>query len=400
MRNKRKRNSVASFVQYLDPSSNSAIPSSPRHNLSAYHPHLEISTLDTPSFSEYNSLITHCLVHPSQFPPNLVKYWRHRFSLFSLYSQGCLLDQQSWYSVTPECVAYRIAKRCATDGVVVDLFAGAGGNAIQFAMTCARVIAIEKDELKMRLAKWNAKVYGVDDRILFICGDSIQFLNKLIQWRSRSNENKSNKNENANPEQAELVKQNDDDDDDDDDDDQKEANDDVWNGITSADLENVQVVFLSPPWGGVDYAQPLLSTINTATTADQINSSTNYYNPQSSSLYHLSSIQPIHGNKLFKIVHSAFNTPNIAYYLPRNTNLASLSNLSDHVFEFEQQAKEKEFSPNSASQMQESNQTLDNRIKVKVEYQYVNYGAKLSSLTAYYGRLANDWNDELDDWRR
>ncbi len=95
-------------------------------NLSAYHPDLCPSEHSPASLAQYRSLLPHCLVHPSTFPPNMRKYWRHRFSLFSLYSSGCLLDEQSWYSVTPESVAFRIAKRCATDKTVVDLFAGQG----------------------------------------------------------------------------------------------------------------------------------------------------------------------------------------------------------------------------------------------------------------------------------
>ena len=50
-------------------------------------------------------------------------------------------DMQSlcWcrYSATPECIAQHHAKRCACD-VIVDAFAGVGGNAIQFAHTCNR----------------------------------------------------------------------------------------------------------------------------------------------------------------------------------------------------------------------------------------------------------------------
>ena len=41
------------------------------------------------------------------------------------------------YSATPECIAQHHAKRCACD-VIVDAFAGVGGNAIQFAHTCNR----------------------------------------------------------------------------------------------------------------------------------------------------------------------------------------------------------------------------------------------------------------------
>src|SRR5258705_9781130 len=62
-----------------------------------------------------------------------------RYRYFSLYSTppGCLLDEEGWYSVTPELVANQIADRCRCD-TVLDAFCGVGGNAIAFAKTCQR----------------------------------------------------------------------------------------------------------------------------------------------------------------------------------------------------------------------------------------------------------------------
>ena len=53
----------------------------------------------------------------------------------------------------------------------MDAFAGVGGNAIQFALTCDRVIAVELSAQRLAIAKHNAEVYGVADKIHFICGD-------------------------------------------------------------------------------------------------------------------------------------------------------------------------------------------------------------------------------------
>ncbi len=61
--------------------------------------------------------------------------------------------------------------RCS---VIVDAFAGVGGNAIQFALTCDRVIAVELCAQRLELAKHNAEVYGVAHKINFICGDFLQ----------------------------------------------------------------------------------------------------------------------------------------------------------------------------------------------------------------------------------
>ena len=54
-----------------------------------------------------------------------------------MYSSGCLLDEEGWYSVTPEAIATQIAERCRC-GTIVDAFCGVGGNAIAFAQTCER----------------------------------------------------------------------------------------------------------------------------------------------------------------------------------------------------------------------------------------------------------------------
>ncbi|XP_071037645.1 trimethylguanosine synthase isoform X2 [Parasteatoda tepidariorum] len=102
--------------------------------------------------------------------PAYKKYWSQRYRLFSLFDEGIKLDEESWFSVTPEKIAAHIAERCSCD-IIVDAFCGAGGNSIQFAQTCYHVIAIDIDPKKIELAKNNAKVYGVDQHIDFIVGD-------------------------------------------------------------------------------------------------------------------------------------------------------------------------------------------------------------------------------------
>ncbi|XP_050097191.1 uncharacterized protein LOC126578548 [Anopheles aquasalis] len=104
---------------------------------------------------------------------SLLKYWYKRFSLFSLFDVGIRLDRESWFSVTPEKVAAHTAERCRSD-LIVDAFCGCGGNTIQFAFTCQKVLAIDIDPRKIEMAKHNATVYGVADRIEFITGDFVQ----------------------------------------------------------------------------------------------------------------------------------------------------------------------------------------------------------------------------------
>merc|ERR1740129_2322434 len=76
--------------------------------------------------------------------PHIKKYWAQRYRLFSKFDEGIKLDEEGWYSVTPEKIAEHIAERCRCD-VIVDGFCGVGGNSIQFAFTCERVIAIDID---------------------------------------------------------------------------------------------------------------------------------------------------------------------------------------------------------------------------------------------------------------
>ncbi|KAL7002490.1 hypothetical protein U1Q18_003643 [Sarracenia purpurea var. burkii] len=88
------------------------------------------------------------------------------------------MDEEGWFSVTPEPIARHHACRCGT-GIIVDCFAGVGGNAIQFAQRSKHVIAIDIDPKKIDYAQHNAAIYGVDDRIEFIRGDSFLLAPRL-----------------------------------------------------------------------------------------------------------------------------------------------------------------------------------------------------------------------------
>lgn len=66
--------------------------------------------------------------------------------------------------------------------ILVDMFAGAGGNTIAFALSerWSRIIAIEKDTATLACAQHNAEVYGVEPgAITWIHGDSFAYLKLL-----------------------------------------------------------------------------------------------------------------------------------------------------------------------------------------------------------------------------
>ena len=194
----------------------------------------------------------------------------------------------------------------------MDAFCGVGGNAIAFAQTCEHVIAVENDETRLRLARHNAAIYGVADRIEFILGDFIQFAETLA------------------------------------------GRDGVKSGGRVVD-----VVFLSPPWGGPSYLH---------------GSSRASPNPSSDASEHpeflLSDITPLHGSELFRLVERI--TPNIAYYLPRNTNLQEISDLVTDAEGSSAKGKGK-------ARM------------VEIEEEWM--GEKLKALTCYFGGLVRGQED-------
>lgn len=177
--------------------------------------------------------------------PKLAKYWAQRYRLFSRFDDGIKLDREGWFSVTPEKIAEHIAGRVSQSfkcDIIVDAFCGVGGNTIQFALTGKRVIAIDIDPVKIDLARNNAEVYGIADKVEFICGDFLLLASHL----------------------------------------------------------KADVVFLSPPWGGPDYATAETFDIRTMMSPD--------------------------GFKIFRLSQKITN--NIVYFLPRNADIDQVASLA------------------------------------------------------------------------
>ncbi|PON94201.1 RNA cap guanine-N2 methyltransferase [Trema orientale] len=170
------------------------------------------------------------------------KYWCQRYLLFSRYDDGIKMDAEGWFSVTPEPIARHHAFRCGS-GMIIDCFTGMGGNAIQFAQRSKHVTAVDIDPKKIEYAHHNAAVYGVDDQIDFIRGDFFLL--------------------------APMLK--------------------------------AETVFLSPPWGGPDYAKVETYDIKTM-------------------------LKPRDGYFLFNIAKKI--APRVVMFLPRNIDLNQLAELS------------------------------------------------------------------------
>lgn len=175
----------------------------------------------TPLCKHYDNL--------ASVPPSIQKYFHQRKSIFSFYDWDIRLTDTAWFGVTPEPVANQIAKDLSPSfssssqllpsqgreegGTIIDIFAGAGGNTIAFALSekWTRIIAIERDADTLACAQHNAEVYGVFEQITWVHGDSFEFLAML-------------------KETPELL-----------------------DPEVRVDVERT-VVFASPPWGGVGYA--------------------------------------------------------------------------------------------------------------------------------------------------
>ncbi|UZJ57070.1 hypothetical protein CBS101457_006390 [Exobasidium rhododendri] len=237
-------------------------------------------------------LARYALTKASQIPPAVRKYWKQRTDLFSYFDGTSetgmlpLLDEQSWFSVTPEPIAARISQRCRCS-VVLDAFCGAGGNAIQFAFTCDHVIAIDIDPVKLLLAKHNAEVYGVQEKITFLLGDWRDFVKDWTQTGRGTSPD--------------------------------EHRDSKWMGC---ERWKVDVIFLSPPWGGIDYWK--------AANADQVEDSPvgcHTSNGDSAyDFYPLSRLEPSGGRDMHQLAKTV--TQNICMYLPRTVDLEELASIA------------------------------------------------------------------------
>lgn len=190
--------------------------------------------------------------HPKEEVPD--KFWAQRRRLFARYDEGIRLDKESWYSVTPEAIADHIARKMAkaakalkggnnngiSEGaIVLDAFCGCGGNAVAFAKLpredISLVVCIDTDRSKLEMAAHNAELYGISrDRIIFIEADAV----RIMQYGYNNGSCIIN-NPTASVPQG-----------------KKDTEADSYK-IGGLELlpPHIDAVFLSPPWGGMDYCK-------------------------------------------------------------------------------------------------------------------------------------------------
>lgn len=114
----------------------------------------------------------------SSLPPEARPYWNSRYMSFLCWDDGIQTDWQGLYSVKPEVLALQLAANLPGK-VVLDGFCGIGGCAIALARSGKKVLAVEIDKHRLEMARNNARVYGVEDRITFIHGDVAELIGSL-----------------------------------------------------------------------------------------------------------------------------------------------------------------------------------------------------------------------------
>jgi len=105
------------------------------------------------------------------FGPHLQHYWDR----LTDREKRMELDEEGLFSLTLESVALEIAEKTRGD-FIVDAFWGIGGSAIGFARTGKNVIAIDASKPRLEMAKHNASLFGVSERIRFLHGDCMKLL--------------------------------------------------------------------------------------------------------------------------------------------------------------------------------------------------------------------------------
>ena len=224
---------------------------------------------------------------PDKFPKSQKNnpYYVQRFYFFSLYDKGIQMDKESWYSVTPEEISDYIASIIPNsyNSTILDAFCGCGGNSISFSKKFKRVFANDLYQEKISMTKNNARVYNCPDNIIYFIND---FLTLNLEG------------------------------------------------------ENIDYVFLSPPWGGPEYKNEEIYSLKKWITPD-----------------------------IEKIIEKSFKiSKNIMIYLPRNTDLEELANI---IYKYDKDDIE----------------SLSNTILFDVKY--LNSASKVKAILVSYGPKFN-----------
>ncbi len=276
------------------------------------------------------------------------KYWVQRRRLFSRFDRGIQLDDEGWYSVTPEIIADHVASQLAAmlpnlmklkqkpqlsgvlpglpglpgqqplptkkqnrneEGIVLyDAFCGCGGNGISFAklpnnLPLSLVVCVDVDRAKLRMAAHNAAIYNIPpEKIVFIQSDTLNVMANCYQ-----NGRLMIQKRHASQGPSTLFER--------------------CNGYLIGGLEllpdRIDLVFMDPPWGGVDYnsvgmnAYDLVNHMKIPFGGGRYGESQLDESQKGATGY-------ANGADLLRIAASATSSRVVLYDIPRNTNRVSL----------------------------------------------------------------------------
>ncbi len=253
----------------------------------ASQPYKPVDSFDFPAFKSR----IHKSYKQTQISRNMRKYYNRRYMLFSKFDSGILMDNESWFSVTPEKTAQYHAHEIFSclgsrpDLTILDAFCGSGGNTIHFSKHFSNVISCDIDFLKLQCAQNNAQIYATgNSNINFVVQDFFS-LHKTLR------------------------------------EDQK-----------------IDVIFLSPPWGGVKYFHSRQADLSEF---------------------------PLDCFKIYLYCINELKCRNIVMYLPRNANLEQVMMMAG---------------PGG---------------KCRIEQNFIDH--KLVALTVYYGDLCRDSDFVVDN---
>jgi trimethylguanosine synthase len=330
---------------------------------------------------------------PNPYDRSVQKYWNQRRRLFSRFDQGILLDEEGWFSVTPEQIADHVAARTVdlyksvqtssmdNDLIVLDAFCGCGGNSIAFARHASvkLVVCVDIDRSKLLRAANNAFIYEIPvHKIVFIECNVLFLLEHCYQNGVFILDQPINTPEKAEAMMAAMPP--------------PVPSETTIHGYHVGGIDmlppRIGAVFMDPPWGGVDYSvfgkngYCLERNMRIPRPANQIRSLPHAAEGVSDGFFDSFSPNPrnkeerkaafnsgldesncVNGADLLRLAASAAANALVIYDVPRNTSRISVG----------QAALKAGYSGNC-----------------KLEEHYLNH--RLKTITVYFGR---DWRDNL-----
>ena len=194
------------------------------------------------------------------------------------------MDTEAWSTVTPQAIADHIASRVASSGnklVVLDPFCGCGGNIIAFAKRneVSLVIGVDTDIEKLKNAAINANIYGIPpEKLILIHDDACSVMSAYVDGKRVPSDEVTKLHSTGTGFENSKYR------------------------IGGLELipENIDVIFLSPPWGGIDYVK--VGKRNYSLSCIKLNGAT------------------VDGDQLLVLAAKALGNRPLVYFLPRNTN--------------------------------------------------------------------------------